>query len=339
MFEQNQNILNRHIIVAVTIAFVISFTTLFLMHFASQDPRTVQDIGTNSFFSSTLDSKKLSIFLIGHSHVGQLNTTKINQIISENYDNVDVYNLARYHDVPSKRLENINEIIALQPKIIFYGIAIADFLGPCRYSHDCNPNKKIEFELPNQKKYLENLNIPEKLGIQNMNPKFTTLQVIRTIFSENILFPEEGRRLDLGQNTPFYQIDDHYTRIVEDSFLKKSLKVSSVDLFKGSTIQNENESESLEKIIRKFQDNDIKIVLFKTPHHDYYIKNIPEKEIEYYNNVLNEISDKSNIHIYDFFDKYADLKIWNDLEHIAYNEKSSIFTEDVTKMIITEIEE
>ena len=68
---------------------------------------------------------------------------------------MDVYNLAMYHDVPSKRLTDIDEIIALQPKIVFYGIAIADFFGPCKYSMDCNINKEIEIELPNPKKYLQ----------------------------------------------------------------------------------------------------------------------------------------------------------------------------------------
>jgi len=331
--------LNKHIIGAITLSFLISFTILFLIHFTFQDPRTMEDIGTHDFFSSKLNSEKSAIFLIGHSHIGQLNTTKINHIISEDHDNVDVYNLALYHDVPSKRLTDIDEIIALQPKIVFYGIAIADFFGPCKYSMDCNINKEIEIELPNPKKYLQSLEITEKLGIPHMNPKFTTLQLIRDGFSENMLFPEKGRRLDLGQNTPFYQIDDHYTRIVSDSFLKNNLKGSSVNLFKESTIQNENESEYLEKIIKKFQKNDIKIVLFKTPHHGYYIEKIPEKEIEYYNNTLNKISVKWNIEVYDFFDKYAYLEIWNDLEHIAYNEKSSVVTKDITKMIITEMKE
>ena len=129
--------MNKQIVSAVAIAFFVSFTVLFSMHFISQDPRTIQNIDMHPFFSSELESENLSIFLIGHSHVGQLNNTKINQIISENHNNVDVYNLAMYHDTPSVRSEQIDEIINLNPKMILYGIAIADFLGPCKYSFDC----------------------------------------------------------------------------------------------------------------------------------------------------------------------------------------------------------
>ena len=68
--------LNKHVIGAITLSFVISFTILFLMHFTFQDPRTMEDIGTHDFFSSKLNSEKSAIFLIGHSHIGQLNTTK-----------------------------------------------------------------------------------------------------------------------------------------------------------------------------------------------------------------------------------------------------------------------
>ena len=330
--------MNKQIIIVISITFVISFSILFIMHFASQDPRTMENVKIHPFFLSKINSET-PIFLIGSSHVGQLNTPKINESISKKHKDAEIFNLGTYADLPSKRLDQIDEIIALQPKIIFYGIAIADFLGPCKYTYDCGSKGEIELELPNPKKYLESLGIDEKLGIQRMNPKFTTLQVIREIFSGNILFPEEGRRLDLGQNSPFFQIDDTYTRIVDDSVLKRSLKESSMNLLKDTSIQNSTEIEILEKMIRKFQDNDIKVVLFKTPHHEYYIKNIPEKEIEYYNNILNKISDKLNINIYDFFDKYSNLKIWHDLEHVAYNEKSSIFTDDVIKMILVEIEE
>ena len=42
--------MNKHIIAGVTIAFVVSFTILFTMHFISQDPRTMQDLDKHPFF-------------------------------------------------------------------------------------------------------------------------------------------------------------------------------------------------------------------------------------------------------------------------------------------------
>ena len=328
--------MNKHIVTAVAIAFFVSFTVLFSMHFVSQDPRTIQNIDMHPFFSSELESENLSIFLIGHSHVGQLNNTKINRIVSENYDNVDVYNLAMYHDTPSKRLEQIDDIINLKPKIIFYGIAIADFLGPCKYSNDCNFVEKKEQKLPDPKDFLENLGISKKIGIEQMNPKFTTLKFIREGFSGNSLFSEQGRRLEL-ENTPFYVIDDTYTRITSDSKLKNSVIDSSGNMINENSIINSNEIKHLTKIIEKFHEKNIKIVLFKTPHHKYYIENIPQTSIRDYDLVLEKISSEKNVNVYGFFDNYEDLPIWVDLEHVSYNEISSIYTEDVAKMILREI--
>jgi len=37
-----------------------------------------------------------------------------------------------------------------------------------------------------------------------------------------------------------------------------------------------------------------------------------------------------------FFSSYKKLPIWVDLEHISYNEKATIYTEDVSKMILKE---
>lgn len=180
--------MGKYIIIAVAIAFFISFTIMFSMHYLSQDTRTLQDLHMHPFFSSELNSERTSIFLVGHSHVGQLNTTKINQIISEKYNNVDVYNLAMYHDTPSKRLEQLDDIIHLQPKVIFYGIAIADFLGPCKYSNDCNLIKTDKPRLPDPKDFLENLEISKKLGFEQLNPKFTTLKFI-VIFQATLTLP------------------------------------------------------------------------------------------------------------------------------------------------------
>ena len=329
--------MSKNIVAAVSIAFFVSFTVLFSMHFVSQDPRTIQNIDMHPFFLTKLNSERISIFLIGHSHVGQLNNTKINQIVSKNYNNVDVYNLAMYHDTPSKRLEQIDDIINLKPKIIFYGIAIADFLGPCKYSNDCNFVEKKEQKLPDPRDFLENLGISKKIGIEQMNPKFTTLKFIREGFTGNSLFSEQGRRLDLGKTTPFFVIDDTYTRITSDSTLKNSIKESSSNMINELTIRNSEETKYLKEIIKKLQENNIKVVLFKTPHHKYYIENVPESTLRDYDTVLNEISKELNVDVYDYFDRYADMPIWVDLEHVSYNDESSIYTDDVTKMILLEI--
>ena len=63
--------MSKYVITAVAIAFFISFTIMFSMFYLSQDTRTMQDLHSHPFFLSELNSEKTSVFLIGHSDVGQ----------------------------------------------------------------------------------------------------------------------------------------------------------------------------------------------------------------------------------------------------------------------------
>ena len=42
--------MSKHIIIGVSIAFVVSLTILFTMNFISQDPRTIENINEHPFF-------------------------------------------------------------------------------------------------------------------------------------------------------------------------------------------------------------------------------------------------------------------------------------------------
>ena len=56
-----------------------------------------------------------------------------------------------------------------------------------------------------------------------------------------------------------------------------------------------------------------------------------------FNQILNDISNEYDVKIYNFTNNYSQLKIWNNLDHIAYNENSNMFSEDVSKMILMEL--
>ena len=65
--------------------------------------------------------------------------------------------------------------------LIFYGIPIADFLGPCKYSNDCNLSKTNEAKLPDPKDFFKNLEIAKKLGLEQMNQKLR-INSVRTTY-------------------------------------------------------------------------------------------------------------------------------------------------------------
>ena len=108
--------MNGIIAISVIFVFVIAFISLFILSsiFPVDDP--VMD--NHSFFDSTFESEK-HIFLFGHSMAAQLNVTKINNIITDEYDNTLVYNLAWNGDNPNKRILHLDKISKLKPTYVF----------------------------------------------------------------------------------------------------------------------------------------------------------------------------------------------------------------------------
>ena len=89
------------------------------------------------------------------------------------------------------------------------------------------------------------------------------------------------------------------------------------------------------KIIDTLQKNNIPVVVFSVPNIRPYIDQISEEEMTDYKLFFNEISKKTNVHL--LHDKYSDMNIWRDGSHIAINKNSTIYTEDMSKIILSEI--
>ena len=117
--------MNLKIVSGVCIAFVISFGMLYVAINLSENSDRV-DYKTE-FFSNQVEISKNKILLLGSSHIGHLNMSHIiTQIENENLD-FTVYNLADNGDSPKFRYNDLEQIINLEPKIVFYGISYRDF--------------------------------------------------------------------------------------------------------------------------------------------------------------------------------------------------------------------
>ena len=104
--------------------FIISFSSFGV--FAYEFP-TGLEVAENKFFSKDFDNNN-KIILIGSSHVGQLNTTKIKEIVNLNQKpNYEIFNLAYNTDTPTRRTIFSDKIILIKPKIIVWGISYRDF--------------------------------------------------------------------------------------------------------------------------------------------------------------------------------------------------------------------
>jgi len=321
--------MNKTILISVLIALTFSFLIFYTFHefFPTQK---VSDIKDHPFFAENKNSDSKKILLLGGSGAAQLDSTMINQLLSKDYENHIFYNLAYNADTPKQRYKSINETIMLKPQLVLYGITYFDLNGFYWVSTEKNTQP-----LPNIE-----LNPAALLSYDDpfleINPKETTLNFIRESFGDTGFFPEKADRFQL-ENAPFSFFDEYQTIIADDNDLKK-IRAESV-----KTHVNQNEAitkeqvRHLKEIIELLQNNDIKVIIFVLPQQKYFLDLIPEDDKAIFYASLEEIKSEFNVKIYDLSDDYADLNIWMDHNHVAYNKKSMIFSDDIYKIISKEM--
>ena len=321
--------MNKTILISVLLALTFSFLIFYAFH-ESFPPQKVSDIKDHPFFVENKNSDSKKILLLGGSGAAQLDSTMINQLLSKDYENHIFYNLAYNADTPKQRYKSINETIMLKPELVLYGITYFDLNGFYWINTIKNPQP-----LPTI-----GLNPAALLAYDDpfleINPKETTLNFIRESFGDTGFFPEKADRFQL-ENAPFSFFDEYQTIIADDNDLKK-IRAESV-----KTHVNQNEAitkeqvRHLKEIIELLQNNDIKVIIFVLPQQKYFLDLIPEDDKAIFYASLEEIKSEFNVKIYDLSDDYADLNIWMDHNHVAYNKKSMIFSDDIYKIISKEM--
>jgi hypothetical protein len=267
---------------------------------------------------------------LGGSGAVQLDSTMINQLLNKNYENHVFYNLAYNADTPKQRYKSINETIMLKPKLVLYGMTYFDLNGFYWINTIKNPQP-----LPTI-----GLNPAALLAYDDpfleINPKETTLNFIRESFGDTDFFPEKANRFQL-ENAPFSFFDEYQTIIADDDDLKKI----SPEHVKIHVNQNESVTKEqvryFKEIIELLQKNDVQVIIFVLPQQKYFLDLVPEDDQTIFYASLEEIKSEFDIKIYDLSDDYADLNIWMDHNHVAYNKKSMIFSDDIYKIISKEM--
>jgi len=316
--------MNGKIVLSVFIAFIVTFGLLFTIQFMLKDSNN--EIETDSFFSQKFDLETNRVLLLGSSHIGHLNSTYIIDTITNDFDDYDVFNLAVNSDDPKERAESIDKIISMHPKIVFYGISYRDF-----ETESSSDEKSI---LPDFKILVED-NIPNEL--ESINPQLITRRAIRDILNDTSIVMVPVYDIH-PPNTPFFSLGNLQTKIIDDDELQRQTLIilpSPKDLYIAPS--NNEQVRFFKQIIRELQENKIKVVIFTTPLHKIYLNELNQESKDTFNKILNEILNEFNVKIYNYTDQYSDLPVWNNLEHLAYNENSMMFSEDVAEMILLEI--
>ena len=309
---ENKNI---EISIVVLIGFCLVFSSLFILQSIIIVPNS--DSAQKEFFDKKFDGKIQKVLILGSSQTATLNTKYIIQKISENHDNYTVYNLSYDADNPKKRLTTIQETINLKPTIVLYGVSFRDF----------TTEKKSEniFSI-SQIKNIFDLNF-------SLNPKLMSLKTIKQIMGNNAGFIEGNNKIK-QLHTPFTELSPRRTIILNENELEKESLGEKAVYF-----DNDDEKiTSMKKIIYELKKNKIKTILFAVPLPKSQLDLIPDSEkIEFYS-TLNKIANNFDIKFYNYTEKYEKLAIWSDLSHVAFNSNAIIYSDDVSKIVQSEID-
>ena len=314
--------MNGKITLCVIISFFFTFTLLFSTNASSLDP--TPSLFNYEFFTQEFESDKKIILLLGSSNVGQLNVAKINEIVSSQHTDYEIFNLAYNADTPKVRFNSIEEIISLKPKYVFYGVSFIDFRSPTEKENIFDIKFSFAQLLPNN-------------TIEKFNPKFNTIEKIKETFVSTDLFPPP-RKFFSVPNTPFFEYNEDSTTILTEEELKRGLPLSGVYASEINLTDDHQEVQHFEKIISEFQKNNIKVVIFTTPVHNLYYNALSDSVKDDFNKLLERISNDYDVKIYDFSNEFGDMDIYWDLIHVSYNEKSLVYSESAAKIILKEIE-
>ena len=314
--------MNGKITLCVIISFFFTFTLLFSTNASSLDP--TPSLFNYEFFTQEFESDKKIILLLGSSNVGQLNVAKINEIVSSQHTDYEIFNLAYNADTPKVRFNSIEETISLKPKYVFYGVSFIDFRSPTEKENIFDIKFSFAQLLPNN-------------TIEKFNPKFNTIEKIKETFVSTDLFPPPRKFFSIP-NTPFFEYNEDSTTILTEDELKRGLPLSGVYASEINLTDDHQEVQHFEKIISEFQKNNIKVVIFTTPVHNLYYNALSDSVKDDFNKLLERISNDYDVKIYDFSNEFGDMDIYWDLIHVSYNEKSLVYSESAAKIILKEIE-
>ncbi|WP_160289410.1 hypothetical protein [Nitrosopumilus adriaticus] len=271
------------------------------------------------FFSRTFDDSD-KILLIGSSHVGMLDSEEIEKIINENHsEEFEIYNLAKGSDTPTKRLKHFSQIHSLKPILVVYGLGFRDFAGITPINN--------EYPLPNPENFIKNSFYFEADFLQN--PKLTTLNVIRNIVG---VTPSHATSMT---STPFFPYSERHSNIMylEDIgiFYKNNAEVTKIP-----EPENNLQLQSLIFLLNQFENNNIDVILFITPHNSEYLETLNDVDKKNFENIIEFIENKYDIHVNSLLTNYTKSEIWSSPNHIVHGPKGFIFNQDIAKMIIEE---
>ena len=320
-------------IIAFTAILILSLSLIIMILFSIVFSNEIET-NQNEFYHQIFAKDEKKIFIIGSSHSGHLNETYMQQTYVDHDSGYKIYNLARGSDTPKERIQYIDDIIQSQPEIVFYGVGYRDF------SDEVRKNKIAESVpfLPDPSYYFKEMITVTKESFGIKSEELESPQIIMRYFIHSMF--KEGDKKYISTEMfstptkPFYSYNPNQKIIQNDYELKEMLKENPFKL----DSQNKNKQiMALKQILLKLKENNIKVVLFTTPHTKYYINSLEESNKEDFDSIVKNISDEIIVPVYNFHYKYHDENIWYNNQHVVFGGADIIYTQDFGKIIHQEI--
>jgi hypothetical protein len=262
-----------------------------------------------------------SILLLGSSHVLTLNDTHIQQSLNEKFDNFHFINLGKNGDRPIKRVNDLDIILKEKPALVLYGVGFRDFslLRPASETIFKQP----ESLLPDPKTFFRNnlfslyVNLGNNFGFLE-SPKIITLQTIRNELQITLI--EENKNL-------------RQSNLIKSENELKNLIQLDPPVHEIPNFSINKDFHAISDLIFKLNQNNIDVIIFTTPHSKFYHDSIPEKSYNNFRKIIDELKKSYDLEVYHLDNKYIDLDIWRDNEHVAKNEKAIIFSNDILNIL------
>jgi len=257
------------------------------------------------------------IFLLGSSTVYSVNSTLVNYHFITNEMNYEFFNLADMSDSPKKRILSLQNIISNEPKIVVYGLDIGNFRIETQDSLSLNdiilhPKNFFLYQF-------EDLMQPIRDKIPG-SPKDRTL-----LTAKNFLFGPQPH------HHPF--INFYETSVTPISEIKNNNQFY-IETQKLDLSENSKQVTSLKNIITEFKKNNIKLILFTAPK---LIQEISDDDKQLFEQTLMDYSNEYDIPVYFLHDRYVDMEIWRDSQHVAINSNTQVYTDDILEILLMEM--
>ena len=336
--------------ITLSVLSVLLFSFLLVIFFMNTYGSSMED-NKIWFYHQDFDASEKKLFLVGSSHIAQINEVFIQNFIFDSKSNYKIYNLGYGEDKPVKRLAYINDIISAKPEIVVYGISFRDFANftaqAAALRGFVDPDSQNEHILPEPEIFYKNIerSIGSFLNLDYENLK-SPQQISRSIIHKSIssLKVYETTVYGATPTKPFWPIFGYLGTILNDEQLRDLYARQCEENHRGCSLsyepinpeKNENFS-ALKEIIKKLKENDIEVIIYSTPHNKNYLDSMRESDKQIFATFLSIISNEFDIPVYQLHDKYTNEQIWYDNSHLAQGNSEILPNVDIGQIILDEL--